>query len=335
MKERRSAYLRENLQGKWASWALVGATVFFLIEGVSIQSWRLIVGGIALTALVIFVVSYVFASRRAAGEYFAELAPQLGLEYRPVGDYAPITPLLSAGDRRRYEHAMVGPLYGKLGGPRCLLAHYTAETQRQINDDVSHWRKDRFTVCAIDSGAPMIRFRGLYLQPRLSGLGLDHNWLSRAPKPEKVKLESEQFGQLYELYRTSDQDEIALRELFSPSLVVWLNEHPLRPGFECKAGTLVVYIRGHEESAGKITMLLETARSLARRLHQQVNQGGSGDSGQVADWSGPGEAGDWNESLLATPADQADYAGDWSAVDTGSLLGTLSPVDLGDLPNPF
>ncbi len=323
MKERRSAYLRENLRSRAAFWAQVGGTAIFIVVGAAMHSLPVAAGGIAVTMLAVYVIAYMSASSRAASEYFAELAPELGLEYSPHGDYAPITPLLAAGDRQRYEHAMIGPLFGKLGGPRCMLAHFTSEARRELSDEVSHWRKDRFTVCAIDNGAPMMRFRGLYLQPRLSGLGLDHNWLSRAPKPEKVQLESERFGQLYELYRTRDQDEVALRELFSPSFVVWLSEHPLRPGFECKAGTLVVYIRGHEESAGKITMLLETARIIGRRLQQQVGEGGTGDRGQTVDWSGPGDAADWNESMLGRPRSGA-------AADAGPEgFGALDVLDIG------
>lgn len=324
MKERRSAYLREWLRSPLAFWVMFAGTAVSVVYGASIRNLPLAAGGIAFTLLAVYSVAYTSAHKRAAGEFFGELAGQLGLLYGQR-DYAPITPLLSAGDRRRYEHTMEGPLYGKLGGPQCLLGHYTYETQRELTDEVSHWRSDKFTVCAVDNGAPMVRFRGLYLQPRLSGLGLEYNWLSRAPKPEKVKLESERFGQLYELYRAGDQDELALRELFSPSFVVWLSEHPLRPGFECKAGTLVVYIRGHEESAGKITLLHETAREIARRLQKQVDEGGIGDrdQGQVTDWSGPGNAADWNDSMLNRPRNGA-------GADVGPEgFGALDVLDIG------
>lgn len=268
MKERRSAYLRENLRGKVASWTLVGAIVFFTIEGASIGSWRLIVGGIAASALVVFLAAYYFAHRRADGEFFAELAPQLGLEYSPRNSYPGITPLLSAGDRQRYEHAFQGPLYGKLGGPPCMIAHYTFDTVREVEEVTLH-KPHPFTVCIVDGGAPMVRFRGVYLRPRISGLGLEYDWLNRGPKFEKVELESVRFNEVYDLRRAADQDPVALRELFSPSFVMSLAENPLRPGFECKAGTLVVFVKGHVESAGGLTMLQDTARSITRRIAEQ------------------------------------------------------------------
>jgi hypothetical protein len=132
----------------------------------------------------------------------------------------------------------------------------------------------QFTICAIDVGSPLWRFRGLYLRPRLSGLGLDHDWL-RVPKRHPVELESARFNDVYDLRRGSDQDEFAVRELFSPSFVVWLTEHPLRLGFECKGGTLVVFVRGHEGSEGKLMLLHEAAREIARRIERQVDEGGS------------------------------------------------------------
>jgi hypothetical protein len=279
MKERRRAYLRAGLRSRAAFWALFLGTTVTVVGGAAIGDWRIMAGGPALTALAVFLVAYGAAGKRAESEFFAELAPQLGLAYTVRGQSGmhatlPITPLLAAGDRQRFEHTMEGPLFGKLGGPPCLLGHYTFETRHEA-DDVSVYRPHPFTVCAIDVGAPLERFRGLYLRPRLSGLGLDHDWLSRAPKPDRVELESARFNEVYDLRRSRDQDEFALRELFSPSFIVWLSEHPLRPGFECKAGTLVVFIRGHEESAGKLTLLHEAARAITRRLGKQVEEGGS------------------------------------------------------------
>ena len=265
MRERRRAYLREGLRGRTAFWALFAAVAVFGIGGAKLGDPRIVVGGVTVTALLVFLAAYTSARRRAAVEFFAELAPQLGLGYTAGGHYVPITPLLSAGDRQRFEHTMEGPLHGKLGGPPCLLGHYTFETRHE-SENVTVYRPHPFTVCAIDVGAPLVRFRGLYLRPRISALGLDHDWLDRAPRPERVELESVRFNEIYELRHARDQDQLAVRELFSPSLVVSLTENPLRPGFECKGGTLVVFIRGHEESSGRITMLLETARTIARRI---------------------------------------------------------------------
>jgi hypothetical protein len=63
-----------------------------------------------------------------------------------------------------------------------------------------------------------------------------------------------------------DQDPIAVRQLFSPSLLDWFARHPLKPGIELRAGTLVVFLPGHVEEGGKLAWLLDDAREVARRV---------------------------------------------------------------------
>jgi hypothetical protein len=265
---RRREHFRANLRSRSTFWVLfLGLPVAAMI-GHQLGGMQGLVGGPLVVLLVVIGSGYHSASKQAEQEFFSALAPSLGLNHTIGGDYVPITPLLAAGDRRRFENTMEGPLFGKLGGPPCLLAHYTYEIVHE-HEEVEFRRPAHFTVCAIDVGAPLMRFSGLYLRPRLSGLKLDHDWLARGPKPQRVELESVHFDERYELFRTADQDEVALRELFSPSFVVSLAENPLQPGFECKAGTLVVFVQGHQDSGARLTMLLDTARSITRRATEQ------------------------------------------------------------------
>jgi hypothetical protein len=67
-----------------------------------------------------------------------------------------------------------------------------------------------------------------------------------------------------------DQDEIAARQLFAPTLVIWLAEHPLQPYFEYSAGTLVVFVRGRLHDAGHLDWLLDAARHLGARFAAEV-----------------------------------------------------------------
>lgn len=272
--ERRREQFRANLRSRGTFWALFIGLPIAVIAGHQVGDVRVLAGAPAIVVLLVVLVAYQSAAKQAEQEFFADLAPTLGLQHTVHGDYVPITPLLAAGDRRRFEHTMEGPLNGKLGGPPCLLGHYTYDTRYAYEadnqyEDVEVWKPHRFTICAIDVGAPLMRFRGLYLQPRLDLLGIDNDWLNRPPKPQKVELESVRFNERYKVLHSDEQDVVAIRELFSPSLVAALAENPLQPGFECKGGTLVVYIRGHEESGGRLAMLLDTARSIARRLAEQ------------------------------------------------------------------
>ncbi|HEX8067419.1 MAG TPA: hypothetical protein VF520_12940 [Thermoleophilaceae bacterium] len=272
---RRGQYFRELVRGRTAFWSLFAGVAASVVFGGALHDVRVAAAGPVVTALAIVLIAYQTAARRAEDEFFASLAPTLGLEYTIRSALPPATPLLAAGDRQTCAHTMQGPLFGSLGGPGCMLAHYTYEIRRDVDvheGQVTHWTPHRFTVCAVDLGGPLDRYRGLFLRRRPSGLKLDHDWLDRAPKPRKIELESERFNDVYDLRAARDQDDLAVRELFAPSFVVWLAEHPLQPGFECKAGTLLVFVPGHESSAGKLTMLHEAAREITRRLARQVDQ---------------------------------------------------------------
>jgi hypothetical protein len=63
-----------------------------------------------------------------------------------------------------------------------------------------------------------------------------------------------------------DQDENLARQLLSPSLVVWLSEHPLAPSFEIRAGMLVVFVSGARDDEGSLTYLLDATRRIASRV---------------------------------------------------------------------
>ncbi len=70
----------------------------------------------------------------------------------------------------------------------------------------------------------------------------------------------------YEVLVDSDQDESMARQLLSPSLVVWLAEHPLAPCFEIRAGMLVVFVSHVLEDEGSLTYLMDAARRIASRV---------------------------------------------------------------------
>jgi hypothetical protein len=63
-----------------------------------------------------------------------------------------------------------------------------------------------------------------------------------------------------------------LRQLFAPSFVVWLSDHPLQPGFELRAGTLVVFIPGHCGEAGKLEFLMMARAEIAKRIRAELTE---------------------------------------------------------------
>jgi hypothetical protein len=214
--------------------------------------------------LIVILVVWKHASEEAESEFFAALAPTLGLRYMVTGALPPVTPLLGAGGKRRFEHYMEGPIFGALGGPRCGMAHYTFGT---VDDEGNEGQRCPFTVCGMEIPEALPLFHGVYLRPRG---GIVHDWLARAPRPEPVELESTDFTDRYELRAARDQQRLALHELFSPSFLVWLAEHPLRLGFECKAGELVTFVPGHEFDGDHLTLFHDATRQIARRVTAAV-----------------------------------------------------------------
>lgn len=200
------------------------------------------------------------ASHDAEDEFFAALAPTLGLRYMVSGALMPIVPLLAAGGKRSYAHYMEGPIFGARGGPTCGLAHYAFTT---LDDRGNDGQRFEFTVCGMEVAEALPLLHGVYLRPRR---GLVHDWLDRAPRPATVELESTFLTERYELRAAPDQDRLVLHELFAPSFQAWLGEHPLRPGFECRGGQLVVYLPGHEFDGDRLTLLHEASREIARRV---------------------------------------------------------------------
>jgi hypothetical protein len=215
--------------------------------------------------LVLILVVWKHASDEAETEFFSALAPTLGLKYMVTGSLPPITPLLGAGGKRTWEHYMEGPVFGALGGPRCGLTHYTFST---VDDRGDEGQRCPFTVCGMEIPEALPVFHGVYLRPRG---GILHDWLDRAPRPEKVELESTDFTERYVLHAARDQEPLVLHELFSPSFLVWLAEHPLRPGFECKAGELVTFVPGHEFDGDHLTLFHDFTRAIAKRVTNVVS----------------------------------------------------------------
>jgi hypothetical protein len=260
----RWSHLRRRLRGPSLIYGgLFGAGVG--IAAVALHADPLVAPGLGLlTIAIVAAFQLKLASDEAAAEFFGALAPTLGLTYVVSGLIPPLTPLLSAGRTQVVTHAMGGPLFGRLGGPECTLAHYE---YRPIDDEGKKLPGMPFTVCAMELDAALPVFHGVYLRRRPGlALALAHDWLDRAPRPKPVDLESSAFEELYELRVARDQDRLVLHQLFSPSFIVWLSEHPLRPGFECKAGMLVVFVPEHEGSADHLTLLHEAAREIARRV---------------------------------------------------------------------
>jgi len=257
----RSAYLHAGLRSRTAFWALFAGIGGSVLLAAAWHDARVAVGGPLVTVALVLVMTYRQASSRAEQDFFVALAPALGLTYLGAVGLWGVTPLLAAGDRRRFEHVM--------GLSGCQLGLYTYEVQRKnSNNDSTRWDPYHFTVCVLDLAPDMPSYPGVYLR-RKQGLIHGDDWL-RDARVRRVELESIAFNERYDLYSAPDQDELALRQLFSPTLIEWLARHPLQPSFELRAGVLAVWLPGHVEEAGKLEFLLDGARHIAGAVGRET-----------------------------------------------------------------
>jgi hypothetical protein len=261
---------RSYLRSRAAFWALLlGASAAFLYG-----AWRpdplITAAGPAAVVLGVAGVAWFLADRAAAHRFYTGFARSVGLAYTSPATLSPLTPLLGAGNRRRVEHWMHGRLPGELSGG---VGHLVWERiERDSEGDEQVRERNRFTVCVADLEPSMALFKGVFLRPRRGVIAPPYSdWLKRR-RPRGAEVESAAFTERYELLLADDQDELLLRRLLSPTLVSWLANHPLRPGFELKAGTLVVFVPYAIEDAGNLTYLIDATRHLASRVLKEVGE---------------------------------------------------------------
>jgi len=263
----RSAHFR-TLIGSSA--AIVGGAVCAVTAftiGAASHSVPVMGGGPALVVVAVALIAWVKADSDAEDEFFRRYAQAHRLNLWPRYSLNGFTPLLAGGDRRHCEHWM------EAGGRG--LGWYTFDVRQDNGDKPDTWESHDFTLATVDIGElGMGRFQGIYLRRRrgiFDHLDSDANWLRRH-RLKKVELESTAFMQRYELWADHDQDDIVLRQVFAPSFVVWLSEHPLEPGFELRAGTLVVFIPGHCGQAGKLQFLQMAADEISKRIQAELTE---------------------------------------------------------------
>src|SRR5215210_1710431 len=266
----RREHFRGTLRRPSVTTALVLAPSAALVLGAATAGAVAALAAPLVVIAVILVWAWQRAERAAERAFWAAAAEAIGFRpFSELGELQRTTPLLGAGDRRAFRHELKGPL-GELG-LEAKLAHYRYQVRHEDSDGDGLWTQHRFTICALEVEAAMPPFfRGVYLRARRGIVGrAGHDWL-QGRRLREVELESADFTDAYELLATRDQDDGRLRELFDPTTIVWLAEHPLRPHFELRAGFLVVYVPGHLEDLGRLVWLLEATERLAARARTEI-----------------------------------------------------------------
>jgi hypothetical protein len=223
-------------------------------------------GGVLVIALIIV---WVLANQRAKEDFLNAYAGARGLARQGRGPLSPLTPLLRRGDSRYASERMTGRLGGVEPG---TLAHYTYEvssTDSEGNRETTYYH---FTVgiCSVPESA--VKTSELYLQRRVGFRFLD-GFEDAFRRKQRVEVESEVMDKRFETFADANADASWLRQLFTPSFIVWLGEQaPESFAFELVAGGLVTNVKGHLDSAAELDAFCEATATVAKRLREESTE---------------------------------------------------------------
>lgn len=207
--------------------------------------------------------AFAVAWRLASRDFFAIYAREHGLEI-VAEDLPEVTPLLYAGTGRDTDLAMRGELAPGVVG---TLAHYTysEHVPGGGRGDTGSAAIYKLTVVLIDvpemDSIPLLLCHGRHGSQRTDKL----DDALRRPRRKRLELESEALDRRFEIFVDPDQDEIRLRRLFSPSLIVWLAAS-MPTAFELVDGHLCCFAAGHLDAAAKLDEVVAGAVELSQRL---------------------------------------------------------------------
>lgn len=227
------------------------------------------VGGLAALAAFLLSLLAVFAiaDSRAEDAFFGAYARQRGLELGGRAPLPPTTPLLRKGDDRYAERTLSGPFGDGVEG---ILALYTYEEETRDSKGNKQTSYYRYTVGLVPVPESVDLVPELYCQRKFGLRALEGFEDFFRTKKERVKLESEALDERYEIFAGKNQDANLLRQLFSPTFIVWLNDGaPEKFAFELADGTLCCYVSGHKKKAGELDAVSAAAAVVARRLREE------------------------------------------------------------------
>jgi hypothetical protein len=224
--------------------------------------------GAAVVLLIGMLVVFAIADNKAAHDFFEVYAQQRGMTLiHGRGRLPEATPLLGKGDDRYTERSLLGPL-GEFEGTLALFT-YEEETTDSDGDKQTNYYRYTLGLVEVDDCARFVP--ELYCQRKFGLRALEKfEDVFRGDK-ERVALESEALLDKYEIFATKEQDAAWLRQLFSPSFIVWLTDAaPDKFAFELVDGTLCCYVSGHKEAAAELDAIATATGAVAKRLRDEA-----------------------------------------------------------------
>jgi len=229
------------------------------------------VGAVGAAAVLLIGIAVVFAiaDSKAAGDFFEVYAEQRGLTLvHGRGRLPQATPLLRKGDDRYTARSLVGSIAEGFEG---TLALYTYEEKSTDSEGNTQTNRYRYTLGLVDVPDCAGFVPELYCRRKFGFRALEKLEDAFRTGMKRVKLESNALDEKYEIFAGEEQDANRLRQLFSPTFIVWLTESaPEKFAFELVDGTLCCYVNGHKEKAAELDTVAAATGAVAKRLRDEA-----------------------------------------------------------------
>ncbi len=264
------SYHFKRLMSKTLTVALLGSLtlIAFAAAGFGVNPLIGLIAAAGVSLLGVLIV-LVIADNKAASDFFEVYAEQRGLSLvHGRGRLPQATPLLRKGNDRYTERTLTGPIAEGFAG---TLALFTYEEETRDSDGNTQTNYYRYTVGLVEVPDCAGFVPELYCQRKFGFRALEKfEDVFRGDK-ERVTLESEALLDKYEIFATKEQDTNRLRQLFSPTFIVWMTDSaPDKFAFELVGGTLCCYVSGHKENAAELDAVAAATGAVARRLRDEA-----------------------------------------------------------------
>jgi hypothetical protein len=263
-------YHFKRLMGKTLTVALLGSLtlIAFAAAGFGVNPLVGLLAAVGVFVLGLLVV-LVIADNKAASDFFEVYAEQRGLSLvHGRGRLPQATPLLRKGDDRYTERTLTGPIADGFDG---TLALFTYEEETRDSDGDTQTNYYRYTVGLVEVPDCAAFVPELYCQRKFGLRALEKFEDAFRGNKERVTLESEALLDKYEIFATKEQDANWLRQLFSPTFIVWMTDAaPDKFAFELVGGTLCCYVNGHKENAAELDAVTAATGAVAKRLRDEA-----------------------------------------------------------------
>jgi hypothetical protein len=258
-----------RLLGKPLTWILLAIETVAIGVGLAVLLGPALGGAAALAAFLVgLLVVFAIADSRAEDAFFEVYASQRGLTLAGRGPLPPSTPLLRKGDDRYAERTMSGALADGVEGTLALYTYEEESTDSEGNRQTSYYR---YTLGMVEVPECAAHVPELFCQRKFGLRALEGLEDAFRRSKQRVKLESEALDERYEIFAGSEQDQVWLRRLFSPTFIVWLGEEaPKKFAFELVDGTLCCYVSGHRKTADELDVVSAASAAVARRLREEA-----------------------------------------------------------------